>query len=448
MIYQLIDMEDVERKKISISCFNSHLKYNHSLEKEDIELIKALDPSYTKAIKWWCYNVKHALNKKALGIKVHMRSDYYSKNSYEIPYRKVKALVNYLESHDYIHIYKGGILSWEEVSDGFDPNSTVLTCLVFRERLYDMFEYSELPINEELPSAIEIKNRVTKELKSTRGYIDIKEMREKMNEYNESLIGANITYLDQTAVDVKYIRKFVDNLEKGGRLYEMGGYGLQVIPQQQRATDLLIDGESIVELDFKSMHANICYHYVAYERGENVYNMYGSNFDPYSFDMSFVSVNKDMKEAFEAKWGVSHNPTRALAKLALLIAINCKDKEQAVHALSNKIRKDRMKKEEKDMLFYAIDKPISVTHLFHCMEEHNHLIRDRFFSDIGVWLQSIDSKIFMALVGYMLQAGHVVLCYHDSAVCRASAENDLMLAMRQAWIDVLGNDTFCKIEKK
>ena len=37
---------------------------------------------------------------------------------------------------------------------------------------------------------------------------------------------------------------------------------------------------------------------------------------------------------------------------------------------------------------------------------------------------------------------------HDSFCCRESVEDLLYAAMQQAWKDVLGSDTFCKISKK
>lgn len=48
----------------------------------------------------------------------------------------------------------------------------------------------------------------------------------------------------------------------------------------------------------------------------------------------------------------------------------------------------------------------------------------------------------------MIQKGHTILGYHDSALVKQSAAIDLKEAMIGAWKRVLGDDTYCKIEEK
>ena len=82
------------------------------------------------------------------------------------------------------------------------------------------------------------------------------------------------------------------------------------------------------------------------------------------------------------------------------------------------------------------------------VQEHNDWIAEKFFSDQGVFLQNTDSKIMMEVVDTMIQKGYTILTYHDSAIVKSSGEDDLRDAMLQAWKTVLGDTTFCKIDKK
>lgn len=62
-------------------------------------------------------------------------------------------------------------------------------------------------------------------------------------------------------------------------------------------------------------------------------------------------------------------------------------------------------------------------------------------SDRGVVLQKYDSDVMISVIDTMIQKGHSILCYHDSALVKKSAEFDLYEAMVQGWRDVFGDTT-------
>lgn len=63
-------------------------------------------------------------------------------------------------------------------------------------------------------------------------------------------------------------------------------------------------------------------------------------------------------------------------------------------------------------------------------------------------MQNLDSEIALRVIDLMLQSGEVVLCWHDSFQCRASAKDLLHSAMVEAWNDVLGSNIFVKVDQK
>ena len=211
-------------------------------------------------------------------------------------------------------------------------------------------------------------------------------------------------------------------MDIAGRIYAQGG-GVQLLPQKLRSELLTIDDEPVVELDYSAIHPNICYQILYSYDGFNIKDVMGDDFSPYGADLSFLDVDNEKVKEKETITGKKHNPLRNLSKLAILIGMNSVDKKQAVSGLSNKIKNDCRKSIE-DQEFYGIGK-ISSQFVLDAVQQHNDWIADKFFSDQGVMLQNIDSKIMMEVVDLMIQKGHTMLCYHDSVIVKASAEDDL-----------------------
>lgn len=74
------------------------------------------------------------------------------------------------------------------------------------------------------------------------------------------------------------------------------------------------------------------------------------------------------------------------------------------------------------------------------------LIREAFFSDIGLVLQKVDSEIITLVIKNFLTIGVPVLSWHDSAVVQAKYKELLCAQMLKAYKDVVGSDNRCKIE--
>lgn len=453
MIYLLQQMDAISRHEVLLQCSNSYLHYHKSNYYQPMvdELMEKTEGKWTNAVRWFVSNSARAYRSNVSGMKVSMHSNYYSNNDAKIGYKAVQALLKLLESKGYVHIYKGYVDTWKLVKGKRVPEYTVPSCVVFRERWNKLWvgEKESLGLfdDKEPEPSIVIRNRKTKEDLTTRGRIGIKEVREKMDNYNDSLTCANIKYNDKPVATVAYKRVYLDTMNVAGRIYASGG-GIQLLPQRLRSELLTIDNEPVVELDYHAIHPALCYSMLAKD-GWNVYEVFGDDFDAYSVDLSFIPVDSAAVERHSALISKKYNPRRNLVKLAVLIGINAIDRQEAVGGLSSKIREDS-KRDIEDQQFVGLtgQGSIPVGKVFDAVLKHNDLIREHFYADRGVLLQKIDSDIMMAVISEMVQKGHTVLCYHDSAVCKQSAEADLRAAMENAWLEVVGNNLFCKIEKK
>ena len=450
MIYDLSKMNEIDVHALSLSCVRSYLYYHESKYYKAITetLLSQTDQKWEKGVKWFVSNMARAVNKGAKGFRVSLDGHAYTDNKLNIGFRGVRSLLTFLEEKGYIDIYRGFVIEWKVDNGKRVPERAMSSCVVLKKRALDLWNTEYIPnLWKEIEDAecVEIKSRERQELLSTKGKNGVKEVRKQMIGYNDSLNGADIKFDGKPIADVEYKRVFLDSMHVAGRIYAQGG-GVQLLPQELRSDRLTIDNEPVVELDYSAIHPNICYQILKTYDNFNVKDVMGENFSPYDADLSFLTVDGDMVKHKESLTGKKHNPLRNLAKIAILVGMNSVDKEQAVGGLSNKIKNDHRKKIE-DQDFYGIGK-ISSQFVLDAVQEHNDWISNKFFSDQGVLLQNTDSKIMMEVVDTMIQKGHTILTYHDSAIVKQSAEDDLRNAMVDAWKAILGDTTFCKVDKK
>jgi len=252
---------------------------------------------------------------------------------------------------------------------------------------------------------------------------------------------------------VEYKRIYSNSLSECGRFFVAGG-GVQLIPEKYRSKYLRFDGEEVVELDFSSIHPFICYEKLNLSGGFdcNLWDILGQDFKPYDADTSMLQVDWDEVAEFQKIHNITnYNPIRNLCKQALLTSINAVDRTSAVAAVSSEIFRDMKKAGTKDAAkrsYVGLKPKVQVGELCDAIKAHNYIIEDLFFRDMGVKLMNTDSNITARIVEMMIQQGESTLLYHDSYICRASAEEKLYDAMLKAWKDEVGDNQFCKIERK
>ncbi len=213
-------------------------------------------------------------------------------------------------------------------------------------------------------------------------------MRRSLDEYNEAI---RATEISENA-GAPLVRIFNGNWDRGGRFYAKGG-GWQTMPKEARR-QISIGGEPVVELDYKTLHPAI---------------LYAQAGTPLPADCYKVG-----------------NWPRPLVKVALLILINTRSKNQARLTIAHE---PAMESEAKPGSQEALNLAAKLmADLYRCHAP----IADAFHRDVGANLMAIDSALAEVVMHQMLREGIVVLPIHDSFLVPASKAARLEAAMLKA----------------
>lgn len=176
---------------------------------------------------------------------------------------------------------------------------------------------------------------------------------------------------------------------QGGRLYT-GLNGHQGLSEEDRAL-IKINGKSTVEVDFSCYHPHL------------IYALEGVNYkdDAYSFWIQ-----------------------RSIAKKAFNIALNAKNKEQAILALKKEIRQS-----------CAVG---NAEQIFEYMQNRHQAIKQYFFSGAGVKLQNQDAKIALSILKQMKSKRICCLPIHDSFIVQTKHEQTLKQVMLNTYKEFTG----------
>jgi hypothetical protein len=173
----------------------------------------------------------------------------------------------------------------------------------------------------------------------------------------------------------------------------------QSIPKTARAS-MTIDGESVAEADYGSLHASI------------LYNEVGIAFSGDAYDIA----------GFE----------RAEVKLGFNIAINAKSRRAAVAALDEHLGKGR----------------VYCATLIEAIERRHKLIERYFCSDAGVRLMRIDSDLISAAQTAVNDCGDPALPLHDALIVPARCANRAADKMTECFEQIVGRASPCTVKIK
>lgn len=227
-------------------------------------------------------------------------------------------------------------------------------------------------------------------------YIDsqaIDRMRRRLERINEAIVSMDIS--DNASAPLTRI--FNLNFNRGGRFYAMGGAYQSMTKEARKA--LTINGEAVVELDFKTLHPAL------------LYAEAGARLPADSYDIP--------------PW------PRDLVKVALLIIINADSLHtaRAAIAFNDEIAAAGYEKGSQDAFRKA-------SALIDAIKRAHRPIARFFHSDAGARLMSIDSAIAETVQLLMLKRGIVVLPVHDSFLVPASKAAELRETMARAAYEV------------
>lgn len=449
MRIDLWSMDKRDRVKIQTQLTHFNIKYNQS--KKYSHIADKLIGLGLGRKEVWCFvtNVARAIKYKAKGISVPRQRSAYSDNEQGISNRRMVILLDTLEENQYIDNLIGGIYDWFKME-------TVQSCCLFKPALIALFCGVDVSDERDFFDVVEIKDRVTKQLKSRSGVRGVKKIIEYMNEYNTTLQNTVISDEDGTLSTQQYKRVFSDCLTKGGRHYNTTG-GAQVLNESERKK-LKINGESVVELDFKAMHPSLLYE-SEYESNKEMIDSWISEqwhgeYNPYGAKMPFLEIDQEKINWFRNEYDKpNYDPIRNLAKHALMVSLNAQTYKKAYVQVTEEFRNEQVSwgdKPSADCRFYGIVpvKNFPGHTVCQAVAAHNKPISEHFFNDVGIRMQYLDSEIVADVLNRLLMEDEVLLPEHDSVLVRATIKDKVMGYMREAYRDLMGNDMFCYLEQK
>jgi hypothetical protein len=390
-----------------------------------------------KASLWFFSNAFVALKKGYTGMSIKLSASYWTANECNIGIRGIRKVLQFLLENEYIELYIG--------SKDTRSKEAYPSYVVFKPKLVQLFAVNKdfFVLNKQLEPdtpLIQLKTRY-KGSNLTFGYTPrLMDKARLVGGYNQSLSNLLLTLEGVTIPGLEYCRSFLDDFNQGGRYY-IKGSGFQSLGQKARL-NLKMQGESVVELDYAAMHPNIL---LELKSKESLCDVVGLDFDPYQTALHAKSTY--LGEIHKHKLNLEdYDPVRNLNKFAMMLMLNCKDKQSAVQALYSELRKDQARPEEEQKYVGVHD--VKAKNVFSALLETNHKIEEYFFSDVGVYLQNIDSEIASLVIKDFVDSNEPVLCWHDSFVVRKSKEAMLQSSMLNAWKEYFKASRFCRVSKK
>ena len=184
-------------------------------------------------------------------------------------------------------------------------------------------------------------------------------------------------------------RVYSERMGQGGRMIS----GIQHIPRGERYS-IKIEGDDTVEIDFSSLHPNICY-------------------------------AQEGKKAPEDCYVIDAAP-RSVAKLMLVTALNAANRTAAMRSVRFEAMKDGRDLSE-----------IDLEAAFSELEDLNSGIAHRFYTSAWKELQHLESRVMLEVMGHFSRQGIIALGVHDSAIVKEEYEEELREVMVREFKAVL-----------
>lgn len=410
---------------------NNITKYKYLVSKlieeleHEVTLTKLSKKKYRVHLENIVYNCVRCVDGSRL--KLTLRAQFFSGlqivngSVCKIPlsYRYFIRLLNWLEENQYISVYRGGKVVYDE--DGKKSrDSSVITVLDKMLNLIEGKEVKHMPNNTCILK--EGEKEVTYEMTPLQErIIGVLEM------YNSFV--AEHVFVDGRGnkISEPFLRRiFNGDFEKGGRFYTQCAV-IQNMSGKERKK-ITIDGEEVAEIDVKSIHPAILYTEEGCVMPE----------DPYDFHVP-CGVDWNEVEAHRALIGKpSYNPVRNYCKYAMLVVLNSENINSAKMALTNQVRKDKKRKDITKRKFVGVD-AFSHDVAINNMKDHNMMIRDYFHRGVGIRLQYRDSTFMEKLLTFCVQNDIVVSPVHDSVVCKKKDVDKVVGYMERAFEETFGS---------
>jgi hypothetical protein len=204
-----------------------------------------------------------------------------------------------------------------------------------------------------------------------------------------------------------------ESFNYNGRFF---GADYQMLKKELRKS-LLIDGENVVELDYKALHANMMYSIngIKYE-GEDPYDLYNGN-----------------------------KVLRTAVKIMFNVAMNSSSKASAIKAFARKLHKKKHEKIEYQEILQELDShKVSLVTLLESIVSAHPIFEEYLYSGMGLTFQNYDSRIASIILQSFTEREIPCLCIHDSFIVEEKYQKELYNQMLIAY-DMVFPGHSCKI---
>ena len=195
-------------------------------------------------------------------------------------------------------------------------------------------------------------------------------------------------------------------MDRGGRMY---GAWWQTVPKDYRRF-VTINGRPTVEVDFSEIHPTMLYCLAGQAAPPNIYDL---------------GIRKPGEPPYDPKVE-PHKSRRKIIKTFVCALIN---DERGVYRLSD---------------VDAMELGMSHEELKKAVEEKHPVIAQSFRTDVGLYLQFLDSQIAAGVMVRLMEQRIVALPVHDSFLVQEEFEPELIFAMREEFKAVMQADAQLK----
>ncbi|AOQ26741.1 hypothetical protein [Vibrio phage S4-7] len=399
------------------------------IDYHNLNITKERSNTINIVVKCWLVNSYHPVLKGRSKIHLSLDKNTFSKgqivngrtSSKKVSYLYTKRFLAFLNHNSYIDLVVGGELSkWAFLDGKWRPTEFSQSYAVVEDKLIDVYQgYNIKAKQKPLKNVILLRDEDGKELPFKMNSHK-KEVRGYLQDYNESSLEHTIT-LDDIGYDVQSYKVYNKDLQKGGRTYMTGG-SIQSLSRKDRGR-LIVDGKSVVILDFKGFEPSCAYQMKSLVKPFE---------DPYQITID----------------GIDPEILRDVCKKALLIMFNTESRLQAEKALTSALRKtyDAEGLFQSGKLFCPVF-PIKV--ILDKLEDEHYQLQDLFYCNFGYELQYAGGLINDYICNYFLQnTNHLIIQTHDEFIGTYNIENEIRKVMQQGFEIILGGAENCHITKE
>lgn len=351
-------------------------------------------------------------------------------SSRKISYELTIKVLNYLESHGYISLEKGGCsFKREKVATtmmALNTNNfkavkdeTYPSLVIFKDKFNDLFK--DLGKQKILIENVIILKDEDGNAKPFKLNKEIKRSRDILKEYNKMSL-TKVVMCGNAEYNVQTYRIFNLKQTWGGRMYTLGS--IHSLSSEER-NDITIDGKKVARFDFKAFEPSILYSLAGEEMVEDPYTLNGGNYDKY--DPSFL---------------------RLLCKKAMLVMLNTKNFKQAAYCMNDLVREEM----DIDLLYQhgkIPERQIPVVDIIKDLEDKHHKISHKFYNETWKEVQYLGSKIMQGVAEYLMQRYEcMVLQVFDECIIEEEYAQELYEVMHMIYNEVTGFIGNCHVVRE